>query len=176
MERLIFLDSLRKGTSAGCRKCNGNAHRKPYPKWLYSRFVAARSRCQDPTNRAYGNYGARGIEFRFKNAAEAAQWMMDTHGLRKDLEVDREDNNGHYERGNLIWSSRREQCQNTRTCKIPKGFVYRAEEWPYSLPVVTRKLCHGMSREQIFEDAKRAVREKRKRWRLIAEKLESMTC
>jgi len=41
--------------------------------------------------------------------------------------------------------------------------------------VVTRMLRNGLSREQIIENAKKAVAEKRKKWKLIDARLDFMT-
>lgn len=88
------------------------------------------------------------------------------------LEIDRRNNNGHYERGNLRWATGQQNRRNTRSCKHP---VWNPNEWPYAKNPVQRRLAAGMTRKQIIADAWKAVAEKRKNWRGIRDKLLSMT-
>jgi hypothetical protein len=88
------------------------------------------------------------------------------------LELDRIDVNGHYERGNLRFVSREVNQANRRITVLP---IWEPEQWPYARAVVTRKLSAGMSRVEIIQEAQKAVMEKRKNWKGIALKLESMT-
>lgn len=77
--------------------------------------VNAKQRCQNPRNKAYPDYGGRGIEFRFVSVRAAAEWVLDNLGTRPhDCSIDRIDNNRHYEPGNLRWATRSEQGQNKR--------------------------------------------------------------
>lgn len=169
------LDSLRAGVSPRCPQCRGEKSRKPYPNWLRQRLLAARTRCQNPRDPGYQNYGARGIEFRFKTIEEACMWVKDNLGLRQDLTLDRVDNDGHYQRGNLRWATYRQQAFNNRQTVLDENFVFRQNEWPYSKETTMRKLREGKTRKQIIASARRAVREKRKNHRGIHARLESMT-
>jgi hypothetical protein len=101
--------------------------------------------------------------------------MMENHGLQKHLEIDRVDNSRHYEPGNLKWSSKTEQMLNNRRTRLPKGFVFRQEEWPYSKDITERRIKAGWTREQIFEAARQAVSAKSKNYIQIRRRLESMT-
>lgn len=170
----VYYLNMVSGKSTRCSKCKGLESRKPYPKWLAQRIMAQRSRCQNPKDQGYKNYGARGIEFRFKSTEEAAMWVMGNLGLHPELTLDRINNNGHYEKGNLRYVTQKVQTQNMRTSVLKCDF--NPLEWPYSLNVVRRKIAAGLTRAQIFEDAWTAVTEKRKNWRGILAKLESMTC
>ena len=88
------------------------------------------------------------------------------------MEIDRRDNNGHYERGNIRWATGRQNRPQHETvqvpCVEPKRVALREEP-------VWRRLAAGMTREQIIADAWKAVAEKRKNWRGIRDKLLSMT-
>lgn len=82
----------------------------------------ARGRCANPTAVGYSNYGGRGIEFRFESTAAATHWVMQHLGPRPDgCSIDRIDNDGHYEAGNLRWATRSQQARNKRAYK---GSVY----------------------------------------------------
>ena len=99
--------------------------------------------------------------------------MIETNGLAsRDMEIDRIDNDGDYAPGNLRWAPREKNLANRRLTVIPE---WNPEEWPYARSVVTRKLSQGLTREQIMADARKAVEEKRKGWKNIAARLESLT-
>lgn len=163
------LGNLREGKSKGCQRCS-----KPrqIPRWLDRRLTAAKQRCENPNDRQYSRYGARGVEFRFSSVLEAGLWILENvENVRRDLELDRIDTNGHYEPGNLRFVEGVVNRANRRISVIP--FFYQ-DEWPYARGVVTRKLSDGMSRAEIIADAQKAVYEKRKNWRLIEARLEFM--
>lgn len=94
--------------SCGCVRKHG---------WRYSAeytaYVNARSRCTN-TKRAteWKNYGGRGIKFKFKNFPE----FLAAVGPKPhpSLTLDRIDVNGHYEVGNLRWTTPLVQARNTR--------------------------------------------------------------
>lgn len=70
------------------------------------------SRCNNPKNASYHNYGGRGIECRLGSLKEFQEKMGETYV--KGLSIDRIDNNGHYEYGNLQWANQNQQSRNTR--------------------------------------------------------------
>lgn len=163
--------SLSRGLSKGCQACS---QPRRAPKWLDRRLTAAKQRCTNPNAPSWESYGGRGVEFRFSSVLEACLWVMDNLGADRDMEIDRVDNNGHYEAGNLRLASRRQQNWNKRTNVRPE-WEYKPEEWPYERQTVRNKIQSGMTREDILADAREAVRMKRKAWRSIAARLASMT-
>jgi hypothetical protein len=84
----------------------------------YSRYTAARNRCNNPKNPQYEYYGGRGIEFRF----ESFEQFLAEVGRRPspNYSIDRINNDGHYEPGNVRWASRSEQAYNRRKARIPR--------------------------------------------------------
>lgn len=75
-------------------------------------FLNAKRRCANPADKRYSDYGGRGIQFKFATFEE----FFAEIGPRPspDHSVDRKDNSGHYEPGNLKWSTRTEQQRNRR--------------------------------------------------------------
>jgi hypothetical protein len=84
----------------------------------YSTWRGLRSRCLDTTNNAYNTYGGRGISV---HPAWAGSDGFDAfyadvgpapEGSRVSL--DRIDNSGNYEPGNVRWATPKQQSNNTR--------------------------------------------------------------
>lgn len=81
----------------------------------YGAYRSARQRCNTTTHHAYKDYGGRGVEFRFQSYME----FLDHIGRKPTPKhtLDRIDNDGHYELGNVKWSTMKEQCNNRRKPK-----------------------------------------------------------
>jgi hypothetical protein len=91
------------------QQMNIKTHPKEYHAWR-----AARQRCNNPNNREYKRYGARGIKMSplwntFK------QFIADM-GIAPspEHELDRIDNDGDYEPGNCRWATHDTQVRNRR--------------------------------------------------------------
>lgn len=82
---------------------------------IYSIFNGAWNRCNNPTNPGFPAYGGRGIKFLF----ETPQTMSIALGPRPSPThtMDRIDNDGHYEPGNVRWATKTEQIRNRRCTK-----------------------------------------------------------
>jgi hypothetical protein len=80
------------------------------PEW--SAFKDARNRCNSPKNKRYKDYGGRGIKFLFDDFEQ----FFSEIGLRPSLvhSLDRKDNEGNYESGNIQWSLPDAQAANRR--------------------------------------------------------------
>ena len=104
MVHMALFHNIRKRLNTkACPHCNG---RKPVnvPKWLYQRCQAQQDRCQNVRCSSYERYGARGIKFKFNSPNDAANWVWENLGeADRSMQLDRIDNNGHYELGNLRW-------------------------------------------------------------------------
>lgn len=107
----------------------------------------AKSRCENSRSQAWHNYGGRGIEFRFASF----EHFIGVLGNRPSDEhtLDRINNNGHYEPGNVRWASRVEQQRNTRKaiCITHQGSTLSLHGWSRRLGVgkgtVARRLRGG---------------------------------
>lgn len=74
-----------------------------------------KQRCENPSNKAYGWYGGRGISVceEWHDYTVFRNWAV-SHGYRDNLTLDRIDVNGNYEPANCRWITLREQQRNKR--------------------------------------------------------------
>jgi hypothetical protein len=81
----------------------------------YRKYSQAKSRCQCPTNARYKDYGGRGIKFLFTSFA---QFFAELGVCPLARTLDRINNDGNYEPGNVRWATNDEQVASRR----PGGF------------------------------------------------------
>ena len=96
---------------------------------LYGLWQDAKNRCTNPNNKNWADYGGRGIRMWPAWLTDAKSYVEYIEALPRRCtfdppcneppeahrELDRIDNDGHYELGNLRWATRREQRINQRT-------------------------------------------------------------
>ncbi len=101
--------------------------RNPMPE--YRSYHHAQDRCTNPNDKGFHNYGGRGIEFRFTSFEEFFTEVGKRPSSRHSVE--RVNNNGHYEKGNVIWATPREQANNKRSNRhiIVNGQTQTVSEW-----------------------------------------------
>jgi len=94
----------------------------------YRAYAGAKYRCLSPTHPAYKWYGSRGIEFRFTSFEE---FLAEIGQRPQGLSLERIDNNGHYEKGNVKWATKTDQSRNRRNINIItwKGISRTIVEW-----------------------------------------------
>jgi hypothetical protein len=187
IEREANLRFLETDRSTSCKSCASRRNHQALghhintslaDKRLQKRAADWFQRCGNPRNQSYHNYGGRGIECRFASVREAVEWIKTNlpHPTYKNLDIDRKDNDGHYEPGNLRLVSRRVSLLNRRKANqlMWRGKLIPTSEWvsPYSLTCTMRYAAMGLSGEEIIMRAHQA---KRKGWRAIADKLASTT-
>lgn len=104
---LFAENQVKKMTIHGHRR-NGGKHKSDE----YGCWSSARDRCVNPNHKAYSRYGGRGIQMRF----ETFTGFLEHIGPRptSSHSLDRINNNGHYEPGNVRWATWREQGCNKR--------------------------------------------------------------
>ena len=147
------------------RRAASALRRSKHP--LYSTWQGIRRRCLNPKSTNYTNYGGRGI-------AVCVEWAKDFGAFRDYCEehlgpkpegcsIDRTDNEGHYEPGNIRWSTPKEQAWNTRSNiritigGVTKKFLEWVEEYGLDEKEATltrARLAHGWDSESAFTEEK----------------------
>lgn len=123
VEKLIEGSSLRSGRTESCGclhvEVSAEASRthglRKTP--TYFAWVNMRNRCERSTNEHYDRYGGRGIVVcerwkKFEN------FLADMGLKPAGLTLDRVNNDGNYEPGNVQWASRSEQAQNRSSSSV----------------------------------------------------------
>lgn len=117
---------LRFNRSTACRKCGSSSPWSEIgrmfssvPKNVYKKLRQASTdaarRCANPTDGSYENYGERGIKVNFPSDAAFIAYLLTLPGHDDaTLFLDRIDNDGSYEPGNLRFITHQESNANMR--------------------------------------------------------------
>lgn len=158
--------SLRQGLTKSCGVCEKHASvpkvhghagklaplhlRHTYVCWLHMK-----SRCDNPKNQDYENYGGRGIAYD-QTWKDFRCFLSDMGEAPEGMEIDRRDNNRGYDRMNCRWATDAMQSQNRRFVKEIEwnGQSMTLPEWAKKLKVPYHRLYiriyRGMSVEEAF--------------------------
>ena len=96
----------------------------------YNTWIKMKSRCDNPNDAKYADYGGRGI-------AICAAWSADFDAFLSDMgprptaahSIDRKNVNGNYEPANCRWATNLEQARNKRKHRI---VIFQGAEMPLS--------------------------------------------
>lgn len=124
-------DCLKRNVTHSCG-CLKHKHDLSECK-LYKVWVSIKSRCLNKDDRAFKNYGGRGITMckEWKNSFQTFyDWAME-NGYESGLSIDRIDVNGNYCPENCRWATSQEQLNNTRRNHFVeyKGEKHTIAEW-----------------------------------------------
>lgn len=123
--------------SCGCRKLEYVTKHGGYKDRLYNIWSGMRDRCNNPHNRYYQDYGARGISIcdEWNDYGVFKEWAYkngyDESAVFQECTIDRIDVNGDYEPSNCRWVSILVQANNTRrTIKVEMdGEIKSVKQW-----------------------------------------------
>lgn len=131
-ESPVAISNLRKGASTRCNSCAKKAARQTRDKLYYgykdviaddehrrrllNRISSCHSRCFNPNNKGFPNYGGRGISvFWGRDRRAFLAHLVTLRGWDDpSLDLDRIDVDGDYAPGNLRFITRSENCFNKR--------------------------------------------------------------
>lgn len=145
--------------SCGCYKkediVNRSKKHGQYKTKEYAAWVAMQTRCYNQKTHNFRNYGGRGITV-------YSQWIGNFDQFLKDVgpsptvehSLDRINNNGNYEPGNVKWSTTKEQARNKSTNFFItiNGETKIITEWCMLLKVSRRCLKYRLERKIPFND------------------------
>lgn len=115
-QRTVDGKSLRRGDSTKCDHCKGLTHghsRRSGHSLTYDSWIAMWQCCTNPHMTHYRRYGGRGI-------AVCARWesfelfLKDMGERSQGMTLDRINNDGNYEPGNVRWATRKGQARTHR--------------------------------------------------------------
>lgn len=168
-ESIQRADLIRSGRSQRCARCGRERRRNPYADpnhplhSVNTRVCNAHQRCTNPGNPSYPSYGALGrkLHDRYCPATQTAltgsrraaieNLLMDIgmppNGDFERYSIDRIDNDGNYEPGNVRWAPRHEQANNrsvTVMVSTPAGGEVPMSEFSAQLGIPTKRLSYRL--------------------------------
>jgi len=117
--------TVKCGLKSQCKKCSAKYeknYRQTFNGKLRRIFESMKQRCNNPKNNRYHCYGGRGIQCNFVSANDFIYYVKNVLGITKlnqikNLQIDRIDNNKHYERNNVRFVTAKENANNRRNSK-----------------------------------------------------------
>src|ERR1039457_379399 len=130
---------------------------------LYITWYGMLDRVQNPDHKNFVHYGARGIRVcdDWQDVRNFVSWIEVNLGPKvAGMTLDRIDNNGHYEPGNVRWATQSEHVRNSRRWENPSTHCSRGHEFTpgntHMSPGTGSRTCRTCRREDMR--ARRAAR------------------
>lgn len=126
---------------------------------LYHIWISMKQRCLNSNNRAYKDYGGRGITIyeEWENSFQVFyDWSM-ANGYSDNLSIDRIDNDKGYSPDNCRWVTIKKQQNNKRSNRIIeyKGESKTIQQWAnekgMNFTTLKNRIDHGWSIEKALE-------------------------
>lgn len=160
MEKEVTRSNLQGGNtnSCGClkRKLIGDRSRTHGKRWTaeYGVWLNMRSRCFNPKNKHYKDYGGRGIK-------QCERWddfskFLEDMGERPSREhrIERRDNDGPYCPENCCWATEYEQSRNRRSTHnvTYHGVTKCLTDWQAITGIPRKQIAYRLNRGWDIED------------------------
>lgn len=117
---------------------------------IYAVYQAMKSRCYNPNDKGYRNYGGRGIficdEWKY-DFQKFYDWTV-SNGYQIGLSIERNDNDGPYAPWNCRWATTQEQNRNKRNIKLNIDSVKEIRESNLSNKILSEK--YNVDRHTIY--------------------------
>jgi hypothetical protein len=134
---------------------HGDARRSGQRAPEHNSWVCMVQRCTNPKEKAFHRYGGRGIHVcqEWIDSYEAFLAYVGRKPSRQHT-IERIDNNGHYEPGNVKWATKKEQGNNTSTNRFLEfnGKRLTVAQWATEIgmdhEVLRARLRYGWSDEE----------------------------
>ena len=157
-QRIIKAQALKYGRSKSCgchkndyNKTHGGKGTRLYECWRHMRY-----RCENPSNQAYGDYGARGIKVcsEWHDFALFRKWAISS-GYDDKKTIDRIDVNGNYTPENCRWTDSKTQMNNRRNTPHYEfdGVSLTISEWAQKTGIARNTILNRLRRGWGFEQA-----------------------
>lgn len=129
---------------------------------LQQKLCDMKSRCYNPKNKFYKDYGARGIivcdEWKDKKNGHTnfQKWALES-GWKEFLSIDRINVDGNYEPSNCRWATPKEQANNRRNNAYITihGVTKTAQEWAEQIGIKERsflsRVNYGWDEDRLLE-------------------------
>ena len=145
---------LRRDPSADYRRGSLTHGKSKTPE--YRAWSSIKRRCMCPQHPFFRDYGGRGISICPEWSASYEAFLRDVGGRPSSSHsIDRIDNNGNYEPGNVRWATRKEQRRNIRNNRYITAFgrtlllIDWASETGICEETLVRRLQLGWEAEEI---------------------------
>lgn len=134
---------------------------------IYSVWCAMKERCQNPHNKSYARYGARGVSVcrEWEEFATFYAWALSA-GYRDWLTIDRIDNSKGYCPDNCRWATISQQNRNYSRNRM---ITYNGEtkcltDWAESNGIKPSTLAYRLKSGKPMEDALSRIDGRKTRW------------
>jgi hypothetical protein len=138
--------------------CRIHGHRSDYRKGVdkspeYQHWLAIKSRCENPKDKDYARYGARGI-YVSSEWQSFERFVADVGKRPEGMTIDRVDNDGPYAPWNWRWATDEVQANNRRTtvmltfAGVTKSLTNWAKEVGLTRNTIYLRIASGWSVEK----------------------------
>lgn len=124
-KKTILIGNRPQGKTGKCPPCasrdsgHKNAKHMLSKGRIYYVWRNMLSRCENPKHKSFDRYGGRGIRVcqEWHDSSAFFRWAL-ANGYSDDLQIDRRNNEGHYEQNNCRFVSGAENSRNSSSAKL----------------------------------------------------------